>query len=220
MRILEIITTFPITNYDSAGVNYDSIKLYESRTNTVVDNEDIQYLQRVWKGVVVSPVIGNKYIPLQITLIGTDDVILEGRKTPRSIISITDTHIIFENGVDFIKEYKGLKVYSKLFLFESSSKFKDFEMMMRMRFNNLQNTLKEDATAGATSAGNIATVANPHVAIGRDRKNKSYTGSPGKPGTKSPALPKVTTPKNSDGTAKNAQDLKGVNIFGGGAVKR
>lgn len=84
----------------------------------------------------------------------------------------------------------------------------------------IHEIIKEDATAGATSAGNIATIANPHVAIGRDRTKKSYTGSPGKPGTTAPKLPKIVTPKNSDGTAKNAQDMKGVNIFGGGAVKR
>jgi hypothetical protein len=39
--------------------------------------------------------------------------------------------------------------------------------------------IRETATAGATSAGNIATVANPQVAIGPDRFKKSYTGSPG-----------------------------------------
>ena len=77
----------------------------------------------------------------------------------------------------------------------------------------------EDATAGATSAGNIATVVSPHIAIGKDRGNKSYTGSPGKSGTKAPKVPKVKQPKNSDGTAKNAQDMN-VNLFGGSAIKR
>lgn len=78
----------------------------------------------------------------------------------------------------------------------------------------------ESATAGATSAGNIATVVSPHLAIGKDRGNKSYTGSPGKSGTKAPKVPKVTQAKNADGTAKNALDIK-TNIFGGGsAIKR
>ena len=81
--------------------------------------------------------------------------------------------------------------------------------------------LLETATAGATSAGSIAAVANPHVAIGKDRGNKSYTGSPGKSGTKAPKLPKIVQPKNANGTAKNALDMKGTNIFGGGsAIKR
>lgn len=78
----------------------------------------------------------------------------------------------------------------------------------------------ETATAGATSAGNIATVVSPHIAIGKDRGKKSYTGSPGKSGTKAPDLPKVKQAKNADGTAKNALDMK-TNIFGGGsAIKR
>ena len=55
--------------------------------------------------------------------------------------------------------------------------------------------IREQATAGATSAGNIASLANPHVAAGPDRFKKSYTGSPGKSGTKAPKLPKIVQPK-------------------------
>jgi hypothetical protein len=78
----------------------------------------------------------------------------------------------------------------------------------------------ESATAGATSAGNIGTVVSPHLAIGKDRGKKSYTGSPGKSGTKAPAVPKTVQKKQANGTAVNALDMKG-NIFGGGsAIKR
>ena len=78
----------------------------------------------------------------------------------------------------------------------------------------------ESATAGATSSGNIATVVSPHIAIGKDLGKKSYTGSPGKSGTKAPNVPKAKQAKNPDGTAKNALDMKG-NIFGSGsALKR
>lgn len=81
--------------------------------------------------------------------------------------------------------------------------------------------LDESATPGATSAANIGTVVSPQVAIGKKNiGKKSYTGSPGKSGTKAPALPKIVQPKNSDGTAKNALDMKGANLFGGGTVKR
>ena len=80
-------------------------------------------------------------------------------------------------------------------------------------------SIAETATAGATSAGNIGTVVSPHLAIGKDRGKKSYTGSPGKSGTKAPAVPKAIQKKNPDGTAKNALDMPN-NIFGGGAVKR
>lgn len=84
----------------------------------------------------------------------------------------------------------------------------------------ISDILKETATAGATSAGNIATVVSPHIAIGKDRSKKSYTGSPGKSGTKAPKVPTVVQVKNSNGTAKNALNMKG-NIFGSGsAIKR
>ena len=64
------------------------------------------------------------------------------------------------------------------------------EVIIR-RINN------EQATAGATSAGNIATLNNPHVAAGPDRFKKSYTGTPGRSGTKAPRLPKIVQPVSS-----------------------
>ena len=80
--------------------------------------------------------------------------------------------------------------------------------------------VEEQATAGATSSGNIATVTSPHVAIGKDRGNKSYTGSPGVSGAKAPKLPKIVQPKNPDGSAKGAHNLPGTSLFGGPLVKR
>ena len=79
----------------------------------------------------------------------------------------------------------------------------------------------ESATAGATSSGNIATVVNPHISPGPDRGKKSYIGSPTSgSGTKAPPQPKVKQPKNKDGTAKNALDIK-ASLFGeGNLVKR
>lgn len=74
----------------------------------------------------------------------------------------------------------------------------------------------ETATSGATSAGDIATVANPHVSPGPARGKKSYTGSPGKSGTKAPPQPKPKSQK--PGT--NALDMKGVSLFGGPSIKR
>ena len=75
--------------------------------------------------------------------------------------------------------------------------------------------VQEQATAGATSAGNIASVVSPHIAIGKDRFSKAYSGSPGRSGTRAPRLPKVVQPKNPDGTAKGAHKLKGTSLFGG-----
>lgn len=84
----------------------------------------------------------------------------------------------------------------------------------------ISKRIREQATAGATSAGNIASVTSPHIAIGKDRFTKAYTGSPGKSGTRAPRLPKITQPKNPDGTAKGAHALGGVSLFGGPSIKR
>ena len=82
----------------------------------------------------------------------------------------------------------------------------------------LEIIIKEQATAGATASGNIATVTSPHIAIGPDRFKKSYTG---KSGTKAPKLTKIMQPKKKDGTAKGAHALPGVSLFGGpGFVRR
>jgi len=82
--------------------------------------------------------------------------------------------------------------------------------------------ITETATAGATSAGNIATVDAPHISPGKARGKTSYIGSPwgGKSGTKAPPQPKIKQKKKKDGTAVNALDLKGTSIFGGKTIKR
>mgnify|MGYP001163506625 FL=1 len=80
--------------------------------------------------------------------------------------------------------------------------------------------IREFATPGATSAGNIASVTSPHIAIGKDRFKKSYTGTPGVSGKKAPSLPKIVQPKNANGTAKGAHALPGVSLFGGPGVVR
>ena len=55
--------------------------------------------------------------------------------------------------------------------------------------------ISESATAGATSAANVG--------VGAIYKNKP-----------------VSQPKNKNGTAKNALDMKGANLLGGGSIKR
>ena len=85
-----------------------------------------------------------------------------------------------------------------------------------MRINEvIIRRVQEQAIDGATSAGNIATIVSPHIAIGKDRFSKAYSGSPGKSGTRAPRLPKIVQPKNPDGTAKGAHNLKGTSLFGG-----
>jgi len=84
-----------------------------------------------------------------------------------------------------------------------------------------ENGFKESATAGATAAGNIASVEAPHLSPGKARGKKSYTGNPwgGKSGTKAPPQPVVKQPKTGNGTAKNALDMKN-SIFGENPVRR
>ena len=89
------------------------------------------------------------------------------------------------------------------------------EMMDIMRLAGME----ESATAGATSSGNIASVEAPHLSPGKARGKKSYTGSPGKSGTKAPPQPVVKQPKTAQGTAKNALDMKN-SIFGENPVRR
>lgn len=74
--------------------------------------------------------------------------------------------------------------------------------------------LFETASASTTSSGNVAQLINPPVALGIP--STSYTGSPGKSGTKAPKPPKVKMQKPTD----NALDSN-KNIFGSGtAIKR
>lgn len=89
-----------------------------------------------------------------------------------------------------------------------------------MRIIEVIEKVKENATAGATSSGNIATVTSPHIAIGKDRTNVSYTGTPGRSGTKAPRVPKIIQPKNPNGTAKGAHQMQGTSLFGGPGIKR
>lgn len=74
----------------------------------------------------------------------------------------------------------------------------------------------EAASVGATSSGSIASVVNPHISPGKSKKSSSYTGSPGKSGSKSPPQPVPKMQKPTD----NALNMKNVSIFGGPAIKR
>lgn len=76
-----------------------------------------------------------------------------------------------------------------------------------IRSRGIDRDIGETATAGSTSAGNIASVPNPGVAHFKPKKR-------GKHGA--PAAPQN---KNSDGTASNALDTNN-NLMGGKPVKR
>ena len=71
-----------------------------------------------------------------------------------------------------------------------------------MRFREIV----EAATAGATSAGSVASVANPSAARAKIKRDKK-------------GVPKAPQKTNPDGTAKNALDVDN-NLMGGKTVKR
>lgn len=80
----------------------------------------------------------------------------------------------------------------------------------------IRELFAESATAGSTSAGNIASIANPHLSPGSARGKTSYTGAPGRSGTKSPPQPRPKKQKPSD----NALNMS-TSLFGeGNAIKR
>ena len=70
----------------------------------------------------------------------------------------------------------------------------------------ISDIVNEDATAGGTSSGAVATVANPPAA-----RQKIKTGKNG--------TPEAPQKKNKDGTAKNALNMNN-NLMGGSTIKR
>jgi hypothetical protein len=71
----------------------------------------------------------------------------------------------------------------------------------------MHEILDETATAGSTSSGSIATVANPTAAHYKPKKRGKY------------GAPEAPQKKNKDGTAKNALDVD-LNLMGGKPIKR
>lgn len=76
-----------------------------------------------------------------------------------------------------------------------------------MKIKDIDSVLAEEATAGATSAGSIATIASVPGAKRKVKKTGKY------------GAPTAPQAKNPDGTAKNAQDID-ANLMGGKTVRR
>jgi hypothetical protein len=70
----------------------------------------------------------------------------------------------------------------------------------------ISDIVNEDATAGATTSGSMATVANPISANAKIKRDKN-------------GVPMAPQKKNADGTAKNALELPN-NLMGGKTIKR
>lgn len=120
----------------------------------------------------------------------------------------SDDHSVWRKGSDAHKQLRYMadildpdhKIWDK---YDPTKKKEDTSELDRIK---QLSGLEETATAGATAAGNIASVANPRHAyakIGKDGKG----------------LPKAPQKKNKDGTAKNALDVD-IGLMTGGAIKR
>jgi hypothetical protein len=80
----------------------------------------------------------------------------------------------------------------------------------------ISEILVEAATGGSTSSAMMGSIPNPHISPGPGRGKSSYTGTPGKSGTKAPPQPKPKKQKPSD----NALNMK-TSLFGeGNLLKR
>jgi hypothetical protein len=80
----------------------------------------------------------------------------------------------------------------------------------------IKDIVSESATAGAMSSADVGSIPNPHISPGSARGQRSYTGTPGRSGTKSPPQPKPKKQKPSD----NALNMK-TSLFGeGNLLKR
>tara|TARA_B100001057_G_C22826212_1_gene941543 strand:- start:1401 stop:1784 length:384 start_codon:yes stop_codon:yes gene_type:complete len=88
----------------------------------------------------------------------------------------------------------------------AAGKGKSAEEIGKIKDQHNKKKKNETATAGATVAGNIASVANPKQAYGHRKRDKN-------------GIPKAPQKKNPDGTAKNALDISN-SLMGGKTIKR
>jgi hypothetical protein len=80
----------------------------------------------------------------------------------------------------------------------------------------IKDIVSESATAGGMSSADMGSIPNPHISPGSARGRTSYTGTPGRSGTKSPPQPKPKKQK----PGQNALDMK-TSLFGeGNLLKR
>lgn len=85
-------------------------------------------------------------------------------------------------------------------------KYEKWSQKEKEKVMKISDIIKEEATAGVTSAGSIASVANPKAANANVKRDKN-------------GVPIANQRKNADGTAKNALDVDD-NLMGGSTVKR
>jgi hypothetical protein len=103
---------------------------------------------------------------------------------------------VFKGRGQFADDYKEIQHYRQLQNWaQAKSQATGKKWTVSVTGENPTESISETASAGATSAGNVA--------VGPIYKNKA-----------------AKTAKNKDGTAKNALDMKGTNLLTGGSIKR
>ena len=205
----------------------DSLEIFETyytktvnlnETNDTVKTKFFLNLENI-----STPVPGKQYIACLLSLVNnkllktTDIIVGTFVKEEDSMYYIEDreSHHILK----YPRERIG-NMIMKTFFFEDVNSYNKFRTIVALKFDtslpDMNLNVNEAATAGATSSGSIASVANPHISPGKARGKKSYTGIPGQSGTKAPPQPKPKKQTPND----NALDKKNTSIFGGPALKR
>lgn len=226
--LIEVDESISWTSLDSGLSVDDKIEIFESyflNTNLKESNDEdkLEFFKSLFD--MSDDLIKNKkFIAVPLSLINNRIRMLD---RPKFVIFLnqTDQEMVFSDNGKKVKypseTIRQISIFNT-FVFSTLDLYNKFKTIINLKFDvnlpdidNKKSEFKESATAGATSAGNIASVANPHVSPGRARGKKSYTGSPGRSGTKSPPQPK---PANM--TGKNALDMK-TSLFGeGNTLKR
>lgn len=150
---------------------------------------------------------------------------VQAGKQEEAIIKDARTKILEKFGVTDLEDYKekmktlyGLERYMKKdpeLADEIKRRYielrqwkKDYDASNEGNYEQqLYDGIKETATAGATSAGSIATVVSPDLAYHNPKKKGKH------------GAPKAPQKKKGDGTAVNALDM-GNNLMGGTPMKR
>jgi hypothetical protein len=113
--------------------------------------------------------------------------------------------LVGKQGFKIMKVFEILEAHGNDSMYDKC--WKGYRKVKGKKRGEKGSCVKETASVGATSAGAIASVANPIAAKSKPKKKGKYGA---------PTAPQAT---NADGTAKNAQDMSN-NLMGGKTIKR
>lgn len=227
MKINEVIRfTFKDENINFSQLQHvysyeDTLQLYETfllkEGNLLETNSDksVEFFKNL-KNMSDEPVQGEKSIVCFLTLVN-DQIHRAKTVEVLTFLQGNDDSLTFKDSNDNTVTYPLMYVGNSLmntFCFSSTSSYDKFRNVVSLKFGTMLPSIQinEAATAGSTNTGSMggASIPNPHLSPGKARGKSSYTGTPGKSGTKAPPQPK---PKKQSPT-DNALNMKGTSIFG------